>query len=236
MPTRRSFIKNGLVIIAGAAGAAGATAAALPAGAAFPETPGKARYAMIVNPNRCMGCDACMAACALQNKTASEYFLTSVLESETGAYPASRPVFMPIACNQCENPPCLPACPHKAISKLKNGVVVTDWNLCAGDGSCIAACPFGARFMDPRFQKADKCDFCLDRLAAGLEPACVECCPSGARTFGNIDAPEGLFAEALKLAGLAPRMPELGLKTSVLYVPDDHATTSAANANSRETV
>jgi tetrathionate reductase subunit B len=114
----------------------------------------------------------------------------------------------------------VPACPEKATYKLENGIVFTDWKRCAGLGNCVHACPYGARSLDPRFEnKADKCDFCLDRLEDGLPPACVEHCPPGARIFGDRERPSGLFAEYLKRTDLVTARPELRMKTSVLYVP-----------------
>eukprot|EP01022_Parablepharisma_sp_SALTPOND_P014790 TRINITY_DN2051_c0_g1_i1.p1 TRINITY_DN2051_c0_g1~~TRINITY_DN2051_c0_g1_i1.p1 ORF type:complete len:1642 (-),score=446.74 TRINITY_DN2051_c0_g1_i1:4346-9271(-) len=226
MLTRRTFFRNGLVVAA-AAGTVGLGRAAQ--ANVFPETPTNVQYMMIIDPGRCMGCNSCITACKLQNETAEHKFLTTVACDEVGDYPTVRNQFAPQNCNQCEQPPCLPACPQKAISKLPNGVVVTDWGLCTGDGACVTACPYDARFIDPHFGKVDKCDFCLHRLAQGLQPACVESCPSSARLFGDVNAPEGEFAEYLKRSDLVDRLPELGLATHVRY-----AAGSASQGNSMQ--
>lgn len=212
MLTRRAFFRNGLILMAGTAGLSLSDEAC-----AFPKTPAKARYMMIIDTERCMGCNSCVTACKFQNETARSYFLTTVSSIEDGEYPTVRSRFTPQNCTQCDTPACLPACPSKAISKLSNGIVVTDWNKCTGDGACVSACPYDARFIDPRFGKADKCDFCLHRLAEGLQPACVESCPSNARLFGDINAPKGEFAKYLARADLRERLPDLGIATSTRY-------------------
>lgn len=216
--TRRAFIKNGILFSISAGGIM------LSGRAGFSAT-GKERWGMIIDLNRCMGCQSCTVACKNQNQTLENRFSTSVIEKETGEYPDSRFSFTPIQCNHCDDPPCVPVCPEDATFKLANGIVVTDWNKCVGNGACVEACPYNARFLDPRFgNKADKCDFCLNRLELGLEPACVEACAPKARIWGDFNNPSGEFAEYIKAGGLVFRKPELGIKTSILYkkAREDH--------------
>ncbi|MDR3568013.1 MAG: 4Fe-4S dicluster domain-containing protein [Syntrophobacteraceae bacterium] len=211
--TRRAFFKNGLLVGIGAAG----RLALVKDARSFPSF-GKHRFGMIIDLNRCTGCNSCVIACKLQNSTAKHRFNTVVEEREVGGYPDSRIVFTPVLCNQCIDPPCAPACPQKATYKIAGGIVVTDWNKCTGAGDCVTACPYGARFLDPRFSnRVDKCDFCLHRLARGLQPACVEACPPRARVWGDFAAPCGEFALALSEGRLDPPKPELGIRTNVLY-------------------
>jgi len=213
METRRHFLKNGLLFSL----AAGTLVSAGCAGHQFQAAKGQQR-AMIIDLNRCTGCQSCVIACKLQNHTEQNRFNTRIMEKETGRFPASRVTFTPSQCHHCENPPCVPVCPEQATFKLANGIVVTDWNRCIADGACIDACPYGARFPDPRFgNRVDKCDFCIDRLQKGLVPACVEACAPGARIWGDLNHPSGEFADYLKTGALSPLKPELGLKTRVLY-------------------
>jgi Fe-S-cluster-containing dehydrogenase component len=51
------------------------------------------------------------------------------------------------------------------------------------------ACPYGAIYMDPETNTADKCTFCAHRVEDNLEPACVVACPVGANVFGDLDDP-----------------------------------------------
>lgn len=210
---RRAFLLRSVAL-----GAAGALVLAAPLTGAANAASGGARYAMIVDLNRCTGCGACAVACKLQNGTQQGQFLTRVLESEVEQGGRVKAAFLPTMCNQCENAPCIPACPTKATFALDNGVVVTDWDKCVGDGACVKACPYGARSLDTRFGKVDKCDFCQQRLSQGLTPACVENCPPKARIFGDLNAPKGEFGRLLTAGKLTPLKPELGLKPRVFYI------------------
>jgi Fe-S-cluster-containing dehydrogenase component len=217
MNDRRLFMKNGLLAIVGITG--------LAKGVQAEAAPQSQKWGMIIDLNRCTGCQACVIACKAQNKTVADEFINSVLSIEDGNYPEARVVFTPIQCNQCEDPPCVPACPIDATFKLPNGIVVTDWDICESIGTCVTACPYGARFLDDRhYGKVDKCDFCLNRIEKGLMPACVEACEANVRLFGDMNAPTGEFAEYLKRNDMTYRKPELKIKTSLQYVPSRHAT------------
>ncbi|CCH50249.1 4Fe-4S dicluster domain-containing protein [Pseudodesulfovibrio piezophilus] len=194
MQTRRTFIKNGLVLIAGSSGLVSYTASASGDGP---------HYGMIILKERCMGCNSCASACKLQNGTAQGHFLTHIEQEEVGEFPDAKMTFTPDGCRHCAEPFCLDSCEVNAIHKLANGIVVTDWGTCTGDGACVDACPFNARFVDPVEQKADSCDFCLSLLSKGSLPACVTSCPASARLFGDIKNPEGEFAKALRIARLS---------------------------------
>lgn len=164
----------------------------------FPRSHGQT-WALLIDPSRCFGCQSCMVACKLQNNTAPEEFNTKITEKEEGTYPKTRIYFTIAMCVHCNDAPCVFACPTKAAFIHESGLVLTDWNLCDGNGACIEACPYDARFHDPRFDgKTDKCNLCINRIIQGLDPACVENCPSGARMFGRLDKPEGEFAGYLE--------------------------------------
>jgi Fe-S-cluster-containing dehydrogenase component len=214
MESRRQFLKQGIGALVGAAAVGAAGPDLLYAQEASPD------YVMIIDLNKCTGCESCVVACKARNRTAPGHFLTRVDAVETGSYPHPVMHFVPVQCNQCEDPPCVAACPEHATFKLASGIVFTDWNRCKGAGDCVPACPYGARFLDSRYGgKSDKCDFCLDRLERGLPPSCVENCPPGARLFGDRNRPSGAFAEIIKRPDLLPAKPELRMKTRVLYVP-----------------
>ena len=245
MSSRRQFLKKGGVLAAifGALGS-------IPIAKA--EEPHQSKkWGMVIDLNRCIGCHSCVIACKAQNNTVAGRFSTRIVTAEVGAFDEPSKSFIPVLCNQCEHPACEAACPVNALTKLSNGVVVADWNKCEPDkckpmsngaGACVAACPYNANFLDPRYgDKIDKCDFCLGRVEKGLEPACVESCSSKARLFGDVNAPEGEFAEYLKRTDLRRRRPELRIeeylkrigfmrrkpdmkiKTSVLYLPSRKA-------------
>jgi len=85
-------------------------------------------------------------------------------------------------CMHCQHPACAAACPVSALQKTPEGPVVYDDKRCFGCRYCMVACPFGI----PTFEWGEalpwirKCTFCYDRLNAGMEPACVKTCPTGA--------------------------------------------------------
>ena len=192
MNERRSFLKRTGVVLLGVAGVS----------AFVPHTgegsQQQTQPAMIIDLNRCMGCHSCVIACKEQNLTPHGYFNTRIEIGEHGTFPDAWQTYTPELCHHCKDAPCIEACRYEATFSLKSGIVVTDWSRCRGDGACAEACPYNARFLDTQHgNKADKCDFCVTRLQQGLEPACVESCPSRARIFGDLGNPQGEFANYL---------------------------------------
>lgn len=143
----------------------------------------------------------------------------------------------PVLCNHCADPPCVRVCPTKATFKQKdNGIVAMDYHRCIGCRFCMAGCPYGARsfnWQDPRpFVKeynpdyptrmrgvVEKCTFCGERLALGLEPACVEACKgSGALVFGNINDEKSEVRQILAKEFTIQRKSSAGTKPSVFYI------------------
>ncbi|SCY49322.1 4Fe-4S dicluster domain-containing protein [Desulfoluna spongiiphila] len=189
MEDRRTFIKHGLLLCAGAGGLLAVRAESAP------KKRPDGQWTMVVDSALCTGCNACMVACKLQHNTEKGKFNTHVVEEEKGTFPHASLGFSPTLCHHCDDAPCVKACPTGASAKDPCGAVTMDWSLCNGCGSCLPTCPHNARFADSRFgNRADKCDLCLDRISQGLQPACVENCASGARTFGRSDGPNEAFA------------------------------------------
>lgn len=143
----------------------------------------------------------------------------------------------PVLCNHCDNPSCVKACPTKAtFVNPTNGIVAMDFHRCIGCRFCMAACPYGARsfnWQDPRpFIKnynpefptrmrgvVEKCNFCGERLALGLEPACVEACKgTGAMVFGDLNDAHSEVRKVLDKEFTIQRKPSAGTKPSVFYI------------------
>jgi formate dehydrogenase iron-sulfur subunit len=81
---------------------------------------------------------------------------------------------------------CLKACPAPgAIIQYSNGIVAFHEENCIGCGYCITGCPFNIPRLSAKDNKVYKCTLCSDRVAAGLEPACIKACPTGALQFGT---------------------------------------------------
>ena len=143
-----------------------------------------------------------------------------------------------VMCNHCDNPPCVRACPTKATFKRKDGIVAMDYHRCIGCRFCMAACPYGMRsfnWRDPRpfidkvtYNKefptrmrgvVEKCNFCVERLARGLQPACVEACGNTrAMTFGDLNDSHSDIRKVLAENFTIQRKPALGTNPSVFYI------------------
>jgi Fe-S-cluster-containing dehydrogenase component len=140
-----------------------------------------------------------------------------------------------VLCNHCDNPPCARVCPTKATWKREDGIVMMDYHRCIGCRFCMAACPFGSRSfnwrdprpfikeIDPNFPTrtrgvVEKCNFCAERLAKGLIPACVEACPEKALVFGNLEETDSEVRDVLRQKFSIRRKPELGTHPEVYYI------------------
>jgi tetrathionate reductase subunit B len=148
---------------------------------------------MALDVERCIGCHACSVACKVENNVPLGRFRTKVYYWEHGKFPAVKRAFLPTLCMQCEDAPCLNACPTKAIFKREDGIVKVDPDLCDHEGRCEAACPYAAIGCDEN-DVADKCDFCAHRLDNSMEPACVETCPAEVFHFGDANDPASPYS------------------------------------------
>ena len=148
------------------------------------------RYAMAIDLERCTGCHACSVACKAEHEVPLGRFRTKVYYYDEGTFPDVRRFFLPVVCMHCAEAPCLKACPTGSIHRGEDGIVRINAETCNGNGRCEEACPYGAIYVDPLRHTADKCDFCSNRVHAGMEPACVETCPSAALVFGDLNDAE----------------------------------------------
>ncbi|MBN2139512.1 MAG: 4Fe-4S dicluster domain-containing protein [Desulfovibrionaceae bacterium] len=141
-----------------------------------------------------------------------------------------------LLCNHCDQPPCVRVCPTKATFQRPDGIVAMDYHRCIGCRYCMAGCPYGSRSFnwgEPRDNldlKAlnkefptrmrgvvEKCNFCVERLAQGKLPACVEA-SNGALTFGDLSDPDSEVRKVLKENYTIRRKPALGTQPSVYYI------------------
>lgn len=202
-------------------------------------------WGMGIDVGRCIGCGLCVQACKIENDVPKEpfYFRTwveryvahvdgavAVDSPEGGArgFPDAesgpdvlRSFFVPKLCNHCDNPPCVQVCPVGATFKTQDGVVLVDRDYCIGCRYCIQACPYGARYLDPRTKTAEKCTFCYHRITKGLLPACVEVCPTQARVFGDLRAVSSPLRRLMRMSHLQVLKPHLNTEPKVLYAELD---------------
>lgn len=162
---------------------------------------------MLVDTTRCIACRACQVACKRWNSKPGE--TTKV--TETWSNPPAltsrtwtlldirKPretkgtlkwAFVKRQCMHCLDPACVSACPVGALAKLDNGPVIYRAEKCFGCRYCMIACPFQApKFeWDSNVPTIQKCEFCADRMANDIEPACSKTCPTKALAFGERDA------------------------------------------------
>jgi tetrathionate reductase subunit B len=152
------------------------------------------QYGMVIDQERCIGCEACSIACKIENNT-KDYWIKvetqggAVKDTPGGNFPNLTMDFLPKLCNHCENPPCVDSCPEDALRKRDDGIVFLDQELCTGCQSCLTACPYNIIIFDDDTTLAGKCNFCTHRVDQGLEPFCVICCEGQAIHFGDLNDP-----------------------------------------------
>ena len=158
--------------------------------------------AKLIDISKCIGCKACQVACMQWNDLRDEVGTTTGIYDNPVDLTDQSWTVMRFAeykspegklewlirkdgCMHCEDPGCLKACPSPgAIVKYGNGIVDFNSANCIGCGYCVAGCPFNIPRISKKDNKAYKCTLCSDRVAVGLEPACVKTCPTGAIQFG----------------------------------------------------
>ena len=176
------------------------------------------RWVMVVDTNRCIGCQSCAVACKRENGVPLGVFRTWVKAVEKGRFPHVRRSHIPINCNQCEDPVCVSVCPVKATYQRKDGIVLVDPHRCIGCQYCKAACPYEVRYLEPQKKIISKCFFCHHRLDAGQLPACVEACPTGARIIGNGKDPKSEVSRVRAGQPVQVLLPQYGTRPQVFYV------------------
>jgi formate dehydrogenase iron-sulfur subunit len=176
--------------------------------ASSPPAPGvrvEPTVAKLIDTTTCIGCKACEVACqewndlppeptvqsgtyqTLPSTTASFWNLIRFNEydSENGL----RWLMRKDQCMHCAEPGCLIACPAPgAVVQYANGIVDFNQDQCIGCGYCMTGCPFDIPRFSPSTRRVYKCTLCVDRVGAGLQPACVKACPTSCLQFGTKDA------------------------------------------------
>lgn len=224
---------------------------------AAPAQPGVV-FGYALNVSKCRGYRDCVQGCLRENNQGrdSQVQYIRVLELPRGtreleqadhyydaaAVPVPGRQYLPVQCMQCDNPPCVKACPTEATWKEPDGVVVVDYDWCIGCRYCMTACPYWARhfnWTEPQIPATElntdthylgnrprprgvveKCHFCLQRTRVGRQPACQEACPTGARVFGNLLDPQSPVRQVLATKTVFRLKEELGTEPKFWYYTD----------------
>ena len=135
------------------------------------------RKGLLINLDRCSGCDSCIVACKLENDLPLGHFYNKVIAvGPTGTFPNVEKYWLPSQCQQCENPACVHVCPTAASYRdPETGMVLIDKEKCIGCQYCIYACPYGVRQFNEDAGVVQKCTLCAQitarrRRRAGLRP------------------------------------------------------------------
>ncbi len=215
-------------------------------------------FGYALNISKCQGYRDCVEACVQENNQGrdSQVQYIRVLSMDHGdmnlehsdhyydpeTVPEPGKFYLPIQCQQCDDPPCVKACPIEATWMEPDGIVVIDYNWCIGCRYCMAACPYWARhfnWSEPQLPAeelnpnthylgnrprptgvVEKCHFCIQRTRKGLQPACMEACPTGARVFGNLLDPESEIRYILEHKAVFRLKEELGTEPKFWYYMD----------------
>jgi len=148
-------------------------------------------YEFSFDSNICTGCHACSVACIIENQVSIENNWRQIVSFNANHHPQFPTFHLSLACNHCDDPPCLKYCPALAYSKdIQTGSVVLNSDFCIGCKYCTWVCPYDAPKFNRKTGTVEKCTFCLHRLQKSKEPACVALCPTDAlnireRTLDN---------------------------------------------------
>lgn len=203
----------------------------------------KPHWGMVVDQERCLGCWSCAVVCKSENNVPLGGWWNRILtegddldapRAERGRLEMD---WLPLACQHCENAPCVKVCPVAATYHRDDGIVMQDSDRCIGCRYCMIACPYGVRtFNWGRPERptpyetgmvaarplgtVEKCTLCVHRIDEGQVPSCVWSCPAQARIFGDLNDPSSRVSKLAREGRVL--LEERGTRPSVAYLGPRH--------------
>lgn len=187
------------------------------------------QYGFYINTDLCTSCKCCVAACKDKNDSPVGTKYRRVVDYAGGDWAvdssgvcSANGVFvysLSYSCMHCADPACVRVCPAAAMTKRDDGIVYVNQNRCLGCGCCALACPYNAPRMNPVRNVMGKCDFCMDFIDRGENPACVDACQMRCLEFGDISTLRGKYgtnAEAAPLSSPDYTNPSVVIKSNRL--------------------
>jgi Fe-S-cluster-containing dehydrogenase component/formate-dependent nitrite reductase membrane component NrfD len=194
-------------------------------------------FGFIIDNRRCIGCHACTVACKSEHNVPIGVNRTWVKYIERGEFPNTERLFSVMRCNHCDNPPCVEICPTAALYRRRDGIVDFDSRRCIGCKACMQACPYDALYIDPESHTAAKCNYCAHRVDQGLEPACVNVCPTQAIISGDLNDPQSRISTLRRELPVVVRREEKGTRPALFYIDgDSNSLDPLATAGSTQTM
>ncbi len=205
------------------------------------------RWGMAIDVERCIGCWSCAVICKSENDVPLGMWWNRILtEGEDldtphrGEFGSLEMSWVPLACQHCDDPPCMKVCPTSAtFVDVEHGRLVSvNQEDCIGCRYCMAACPYGVRvfnwgepeypvedfdlgMVEPRpIGSVEKCTMCVHRLIEGQVPSCVWSCPAQARIFGDLNDPDGELVRVIEERGGRQLLEEKGTRPKVYYLQE----------------
>ncbi len=189
-----------------------------------------AKYGLIHDSTKCNGCYNCFLACRDEYcgndyppysaaQPMSGHFWMRIVEKERGKFPKVKVTYTSIPCMHCDNPTCTQISPNDAVYKRPDGIVIIDPEKALGQKEILSYCPYRVIYWNEEKNLPQKCTLCAHLLDQGWkEPRCVEACPTGALTFGDMDDSNSEISKILASQNTEVLHPEYNLKPSVHYI------------------
>ena len=180
------------------------------------------RYIFVIEADRCIGCKGCMVACKMENEVALGANRNKVYDvGPMGVFPDLEMYFLPVMCQQCENPSCVAVCPTNACHiNEADKVILIDQDKCISCHACEKACPYQINTFNKELRVMDKCTICSQRREVGDVPHCVKNCSGRALHYGDIEDPNSEVSQILKneKPEHIHKLPDMGNHPSNYYI------------------